>query len=193
MNCSRTLDARGLFGPADEVLVSAGGSMWFDRVAAQLTGSWALSRPVRTILRAGSYVTHDFAEYEEFSPLAARSAGPPRLEQALELWAAVLSRPEPELAILNFGKRDTGHDRGLPMPFAAHTASGPVDLEPARYEVLSLNDQHARLRLPAGSPLAVGDLVGSYISHPCTSFDKWRLLPLVTDGYDVIGAVRSYL
>jgi D-serine dehydratase len=189
----RTLDARGLFGPADEVLVSAGGSMWFDRVAAELTGSWALSRPVRTILRAGSYVTHDFAEYEEFSPLAARSAGPPRLEQALELWAAVLSRPEPELAILNFGKRDTGHDRGLPMPFAAHTATGPADLEPARYEVLSLNDQHARLRLPAGSPLAVGDLVGSYISHPCTSFDKWRLLPLVTDGYDVIGAVRSYL
>ena len=59
--------------------------------------------------------------------------------------------------------------------------------------MLSLNDQHARLRLPADSPLAVGDLVGSYISHPCTSFDKWRLIPLVTDAYDVIGAVRSYL
>jgi D-serine dehydratase len=59
--------------------------------------------------------------------------------------------------------------------------------------VLSLNDQHARLRLPASSPLTVGDLVGSHIAHPCTSFDRWRLLPLVTDSYDVIGAVRSYL
>jgi D-serine dehydratase len=188
-----TLDARGLFGLADEVLVSAGGSMWFDRVAAKLTGSWALSRPVRTVVRAGSYVTHDVAEYEQFSPLARRSGGPARLEQALELWAAILSRPEPGLAILNFGKRDAGHDWGLPVPFAARTASGPVGLEPARHEVLSLNDQHARLRLPPDSPLAVGDLVGSYISHPCTSLDKWRLLPLVTDAYDVIGAVRSYL
>ena len=187
------LDAEGLFGFANEVLVSGGGSMWFDRVAANLTGPWALSRPVRTVIRAGSYVTHDYAQYEQFSPLAGRSGGPPRLEQALELWAAILSRPEPELAILNFGKRDAAHDRGFPIPFAAHTASGPLNLEPARHEVLSLNDQHAPMRLPADSPLTVGDLVGSYISHPCTSFDKWRLLPLVTDQYDVIGAVRSYL
>ena len=188
-----TLDGEGLFGPAPEIVVSAGGSMWFDRVAAELTGSWALSRPVRTVVRAGAYVAHDFAEYEQFSPLAARSGGSPRLEQALELWASILSRPEPGLAVLNFGKRDAGHDQGLPAPFAARTASGPADLDPARHEVLSLNDQHARLRLPADSPLAVGDLVGSYISHPCTSFDKWRLIPLVTDAYHVIGAVRSYL
>ena len=188
-----TLDARGLLDPAGEVLVSAGGSMWFDRVVAKLAGPWALSRPVRTLIRAGAYVTHDDAEYEEFSPLAGRSPGAPRLEQALELWAAVLSRPEPGLAILNFGKRDAAHDRGFPIPFAARTATGPLPLPRGDYQVASLNDQHAQLRLPAGSPLAVGDLVGSYVSHPCTSFDKWRLVPLVTDQYDVIGAVRSYL
>jgi D-serine dehydratase len=188
-----TLDARGLFGPAQEILLSAGGSMWFDRVAEDLAGPWALSRPVRTVVRAGAYITHDFDEYEQFSPLAGRSDGPPRLEQALELWAAVLSRPEPGLAIVNFGKRDAGSDRGLPLPFAARTARGPAGLPAGQYEVLSLNDQHARLRLPAGSPLAVGDLVGCYISHPCTTFDRWRLIPLVTDSYDVIGAVRSFL
>ena len=187
------LDAKGLLAKAPEIIVSAGGSMWFDRVAATLTGPWALSRPVRTLIRAGSYVTHDAAQYEEFSPLAGRSSGPPRLEQALELWAAILSRPEPGLAILNFGKRDAAHDRGFPIPFAALTEHGLRYLQTGKYEVLSLNDQHARMRLPADSPLAVGDLVGSYISHPCTSFDNWRLLPLVTDQYDVIGAVRSYL
>jgi D-serine dehydratase len=187
------LDTEGLFAGAHEIIVSAGGSMWFDRVAATLTGPWTLSHPVRTLIRAGSYVTHDHAQYEELSPLAGRSSGPPRLEQALELWAAILSRPEPELAILNFGKRDAAHDRGFPIPFAAHTEHGLCYLQSRKYEVLSLNDQHARLRLPADSPLAVGDLVGSYVSHPCTSFDNWRLLPLVSDQYDVIGAVRSYL
>jgi D-serine dehydratase len=187
------LDSEGLLHQANEILVSAGGSMWFDRVVAKLTGSWALSRPVRTLVRAGAYVTHDAARYEEFSPLAGRSAGSPKLEQALELWAAILSRPEPELAILNFGKRDAAHDRGFPIPFAAFTTNGPLCLGPKEYEVLSLNDQHARMRLPADSPLTVGDLVGSHISHPCTSFDKWRLIPLVTEQYDVIGAVRSYL
>jgi D-serine dehydratase len=187
------LDARGLLAQTHEILASAGGSMWFDRVAAKLTGPWALSRPVRTVIRAGAYVTHDAARYDQFSPLAGRSGSSPRLEQALELWAAVLSRPEPELAILNFGKRDAAHDRGFPLPFEARTENGALRLRREDHEVLSLNDQHARMRLPAGSPLTVGDLVGCYISHPCTSFDKWRLVPLVTDRYDVIGAVRSYL
>ena len=187
------LDTEGLLAEGREILVSAGGSMWFDRVVAKLGGPWTLSRPVRTLIRAGSYVTHDAAQYQEFSPLAGRSSHPPRLEQALELWAAILSRPEPGLAILNFGKRDAAHDRGFPIPFAAHTERGFCYLNPGENEVLSLNDQHARMRLPADSPLVVGDLVGSYISHPCTSFDNWRLVPLVNDQYDVIGAVRCYL
>jgi D-serine dehydratase len=187
------LDTEGLLAEGHEILVSAGGSMWFDRVVVNLAGPWALSRPVRTLIRAGSYVTHDAVQYEEFSPLAGRSSSPPRLEQALELWAAILSRPEPGIAILNFGKRDAAHDRGFPIPFTTHTEHGFCALQRAKYEVLSLNDQHARMRLPADSPLMVGDLVGSYISHPCTSFDNWRLVPLVTDQYDVIGAVRSYL
>src|SRR5262249_43975538 len=42
------LDTEGLLAGAHEIIVSAGGSMWFDRVAATLTGPWALSRPVRT-------------------------------------------------------------------------------------------------------------------------------------------------
>ncbi len=37
---------------------------------------------------------------------------------ALEVWAYVQSRPEPELAIAAFGKRDASYDAGLPVPIA---------------------------------------------------------------------------
>jgi D-serine deaminase-like pyridoxal phosphate-dependent protein len=187
------LDNAGLFRGLDEILVSGGGSIWFDRAAAKLSEPWDLTRPVRTVIRAGSYVTHDAAEYERLSPLDGRATGPQRLRQALELWAQVISRPEPELAVLNFGKRDAAHDRGFPIPFVARTSRGTCPLNPTDHEVVVLNDQHARMRLTNDSPLAVGDLVGSHVSHPCTSFDKWRLVPLVDDNYDVIGAIRSYL
>jgi D-serine dehydratase len=187
------LDQAGHFEQCEEILVSAGGSMWFDRVVARLGNRAALSRPVRTVIRAGSYVTHDAVQYERLSPLAGRSADARRLRQALELWATVLSRPDPDLAILGFGKRDAAHDRGFPIPFATRTAAGVQPLTDPEYEVLSLNDQHARLRVPPASLLGVGDLVGSYVSHPCTSFDNWRLIPVVDDQYVVIDAVRSYL
>jgi D-serine dehydratase len=60
-------------------------------------------------------------------------------------------------------------------------------------EVLSLNDQHARLRVAPGSELQPGDLVGFRISHPCTTFDNWRALPMVDDEYRVSAAIRCYL
>jgi D-serine dehydratase len=78
------------------------------------------------------------------------------------------------------------------MPFTARTSRGNYALKPKNHEIVVLNDQHARMRLTTDSPLAVGDVVGSYVSHPCTSLDKWRLVPLVDDNYDVIGAIRSY-
>ena len=46
--------------------------------------------------------------------------------------------------------------------------------------------------LPEGSPLAVGDLVGFGISHPCLTFDKWRVLHLVDADYTVLNSVRTY-
>jgi D-serine dehydratase len=56
-----------------------------------------------------------------------------------------------------------------------------------------LNDQHAYLRFPEADPgPAVGDLIGLGISHPCTTFDKWRWLPVIDDAYTVIGAVSTH-
>ncbi len=187
------LNGVGVFEPNREIVVSAGGSLYFDRVVAGLGGSWPGDLAVRVVLRSGVYVTHDGDEYEHLSPLAGRSAGGPRLQQAIELWAYVLSRPEPELVVLGFGKRDVAHDRGLPMPFAVRRDGRHEPLAPNELAVYALNDQHARARVPASSVLSPGDQVGFHISHPCTTFDNWRLIPLVDDEYGVRGAVRSYL
>jgi D-serine dehydratase len=64
---------------------------------------------------------------------------------------------------------------------------------PAGWAITALNDQHAYLRLdgagtPAG-PLQVGDRVVLGLSHPCTTFDKWRWMPVVDDDYRVIDAI----
>ncbi len=189
----RGLKYAGVFESEREIVVSAGGSLYFDRVVAGLAGSWPADLAVRVILRSGVYVTHDGDEYEQLSPLAGRSTGGPRLQQAIELWAHVLSRPEPELVVLGFGKRDVAHDRGLPIPFAVRRDGRSERVAPDELAVYALNDQHARARVPASSVLSPGDRVGFHISHPCTTFDNWRLIPLVDDEYRVRGAVRSYL
>jgi D-serine dehydratase len=166
------LDGVGMFGDVDEIVASAGGSMYFDRVVARLRFG-ALSRPVRVVLRSGCYVTHDDGLYAEGTPL-------PELRAALELRARVLSCPEPGLAIAGFGKRDAPYDLGL-----------PIVRSPAGVVVEALNDQHAFLRDPDGV-LRVGDTVVCGISHPCTAFDKWPLIAVVDDDDVVIGTVRTH-
>jgi D-serine dehydratase len=166
------LDGRGAFAGAGEILATAGGSAFFDHVAERLRFS-GLSRPVRVVLRSGCYVTHDDGVYAESSPLAG-------LRAALELWARVLSCPEPGLAIAGFGKRDAPYDLGL-----------PVVRQPGGVTVEALNDQHAYLRDPGGA-LAVGDTVLCGISHPCTAFDKWPVLGVVDDDDVVIDAIRTF-
>jgi D-serine deaminase-like pyridoxal phosphate-dependent protein len=154
-------------------------------VAAAL-GGLALSRPTRVVLRSGCYLTHDHAHYAELSPLS------DRLRPALELWAEVISRPEDGLAILCFGKRDAPYDLELPIPLAVRRrARGLEPVERGRLTVRELDDQHAYVDVD-GIALEVGDLVGLGISHPCTAFDKWRLLPLVDEDYRVTGGIRTF-
>jgi len=181
------LDRQGAFDHADEVIVTAGGSAFFDRVAERLAFP-AGRRPVRVVLRSGCYVTHDHGRYARVSPLR-EGAAPTPLRPALELWGEVLSRPEPGLAIVGFGKRDAPYDLDLPIPLAVVRRSGErPGAEGLR--VVELNDQHAFVRVEG--ELGVGDLVGCGISHPCTTFDKWRLIPLVDDGYRVTGGIRTF-
>ena len=62
---------------ADEVVVTAGGSTYFDAVAEELTGDWPAGLRVRTILRSGCYLTHDDGLYRRTSPFdGAAGCGP---------------------------------------------------------------------------------------------------------------------
>jgi D-serine dehydratase len=187
------LDKADLFAHATAVMVTAGGSAFPDRAVTCLGGEWNLSRPVRLVLRSGCYLTHDAVHYKQLSPFGGRIPETGELEEALEVWGAVLSVPEPGLAILGFGRRDVPHDLELPVPRLVKTP-GPQPPIPLRAEasITRLMDQHAFLKVSAEANLKVGDLIGCGISHPCTAFDKWRLIPVVDDGYVVIDAVLTY-
>ncbi len=186
------LDGAGLFDRSPEVIVTAGGSAFLDRVIEDLGTPWRLSRPVRTVLRSGCYLTHDAVHYKEVSPFGSRLADTGPLEEALEAWGVVLSLPEPGLALLGFGKRDVPHDLELPVPRVVKRLGRDVRPLGPGASINALNDQHAYLKVPEGEELAVGDLVGCGISHPCTAFDKWRLLPVVDDDYHVLDAVLTF-
>ena len=187
------LDDRGMFDHLDEIVVTAGGSTYPDRVVALLDGEWAVSKPVRLVIRPGCYVTHDSRHYEEWGPFGARPpmADHPRLRAALTVWSYVVSRPEPGLALLGFGKRDASYDVDLPMPTVIRRDGRMIRLD-GELEVFRLDDQHAYAKVAAGFDLAVGEVVGCGISHPCTTFERWRAMPLVDESFAVIGAVRTF-
>jgi D-serine deaminase-like pyridoxal phosphate-dependent protein len=159
----------------DRVMVTAGGSTYFDAVADVLTGDWPAGLAVRTIVRSGAYLTHDDGLYARTSPLRAA------LMPALQVWAQVVSRPEPGLAVLTMGRRDVSFDQDLPVPLTL-----------ADSLVTKLNDQHAYLRLGDGDNVAVGDWLGFGISHPCTVFDKWQLIPELDADDRVVGLIRTF-
>jgi D-serine deaminase-like pyridoxal phosphate-dependent protein len=178
------LDRAEAFARCERVIVSAGGSAYFDRVADVLGGDWQLDRPVDVVIRAGGYITHDIGLYERLSPLVRD------LRPAFEAWGVVLSRPELDLAVVGLGKRDVSHDVDLPRPQLAH---GRDRLRTViGLTVTALNDQHAYVRLPPDETLDVGDMLGCGISHPCTAFDKWRLIPVVDDDYTVVDAIATF-
>ena len=187
-------DAEGLFD-GDEVIVSAGGSGVFDLVVPRLRVG--LSRPVRGLLRSGCYVTHDQGHYKRLVHAANRRLGcddAQGLRAALEVWALVQSLPEPGLAILAAGKRDLSFDLGLPTPLATCARARRERVPaPAGWAVTRLNDQHAYLALDSDTGgLQVGDRVCLGISHPCTTFDKWRWMPVVDEDYGVVDAIVTW-
>jgi D-serine deaminase-like pyridoxal phosphate-dependent protein len=174
--------------------VSAGGSAHFDFVV-EILGPLREKIPgLKLVLRSGAYLAHDGGFYDASSPLGQRApAGAMKFEQALELWSVVLSRPEPERVVIGAGKRDAPIDLGPPTPTRSWNETGGFrPFQTGNAAVVGVSDQHLHLRIDAGVPLAVGDLCACSISHPCTAFDKWRLIPVVDDELTVIDAVRTF-
>ncbi|KUM77675.1 amino acid deaminase [Streptomyces griseorubiginosus] len=185
------LDKAGRFAAAglDEIVISAGGSAWFDAVADVFAELPELSLPVLKLLRSGAYVSHDDGHYRRLTPFN-RVPEEGALEPAFRLWSQVVSRPTPGQAFTNAGKRDAAHDLDLPLPQVVRRDG--TERPATGIEVTALSDQHAWLRTAPGVDLEVGDWVGLGLSHPCTSFDKWQLIPVAEADGTVVDYVRTF-
>jgi D-serine deaminase-like pyridoxal phosphate-dependent protein len=163
-------------------IVTAGGSAYFELVADTLG---ALRDRATVVLRSGAYQIHDDGFYLGISPFAeaeAEAEGATPFRSAMHGWARVVSAPEPGLVLLDGGKRDFPADLGFP------TAQLVVGRSAAESEhllagsaIVKFADQHAFLQLTGGQSLPVGTIVRLGLSHPCTAFDKWRLIPVIAD------------
>ncbi|MGB6192506.1 MAG: amino acid deaminase [Terracidiphilus sp.] len=181
----------------EPALLSGAGSAWYD-VVAEVFAAAGFAEAVEIILRPGCYLTHDVGAYRaaqqkilERNPVARQLKQ--GLVPALHIWAYVQSIPEPERAIIGMGKRDAAFDAGFPVP-ALHFRPGNAvpTAASAAWSVTNMMDQHAYLKIGPGSDLRVGDMIAFDISHPCLTFDKWRLIPIVNDHYDVIDLVQTF-
>ncbi|MFF3739424.1 amino acid deaminase [Streptomyces sp. NPDC002566] len=182
-------DEAGRFPGLDEIVISAGGSEWFDVVAEVFAEIPELSAPALKLLRSGAYVSHDDGHYRELTPFN-RVPDEGALEPAFLLWTQVVSRPSPEQAFVNGGKRDAAHDMDLPV--ARLIRRDGVERPATGVRVTALSDQHAWLRTRPEADVEVGDWVGLGLSHPCTTFDKWPVIPLAEADGTVVDYVRTF-
>ncbi len=178
-------------------ILSGAGSAWYDVVADVFTAA-GFGDSVEIVLRPGCYLTHDVGAYRaaqekilERNPVARKMKQ--GLLPALHIWAYVQSVPEPDRAIVGMGKRDAAFDAGFPAP-ALHFRPGDAApcAAPAHWAVTKMMDQHAYLQVMPADGLRVGDMIAFDISHPCLTFDKWRLLPILNARYDVIDLVQTF-
>lgn len=178
-----------------EFILTGAGSVWYDVVC----NVWlAAQKPAncRIVIRPGCYITHDAGIYQQAQDeLMARDkvacdlGGD--LVSALELIAMVQSVPESDRAIVNFGKRDSAFDAGLPQPVAHYRAGKSRELATNTIETTGIMDQHAMLKLRAGADVQVGDILVFSTSHPCLTFDKWKALLLVDEQYNVLETLET--
>jgi D-serine dehydratase len=178
-------------------ILSGAGSAWYDLVAEAFAGAH-FGDSIEIVLRPGCYITHDVGAYRqaqqrilEHNPIAARMHS--GLLPALHLWAYVQSVPEKHRAIVGLGKRDVAFDAGLPSP-ALRYRPGDAAPHPAppHWSLTRIMDQHAFLEIDPGDSLEVGEMIAFDISHPCLTFDKWRVLPVVDPQYNVIDVVPTF-
>jgi D-serine dehydratase len=179
--------------PQRPLIMSAGGSAYFDIVAQTLAPSAQADGNATVIVRSGALFFADhgiyaraFAELDRRGGLlidGTRHSAVESFRPALTLWAEVLSRPEAGLAIAGFGMRDASFDQGLPVPLRVFRDCVEQQGLADQLAVTRLNDQHAFLSVAPEAALAVGDIIAFGISHPCTCLDRWRvILALDADG-----------
>lgn len=187
---------RARLGPERPLIVTAGGSIYFDMVVRGLKEAVAGDPQAVLVLRSGAIFFSDHGVYERgVTGIDSRSGlmiGGERVSAAegfrpaLRVWAEVLSRPEPDLAICGLGMRDVAADQGLPRPLAVYRDGARAALSET-VRVTALNDQHAYVSLGDGE-LRVGDVVEFGMSHPCTCLDRHAILYGLDGDHRVVAA-----
>ena len=191
---ARTLHGRGL-ADRDELLLSAGGSIFFDRVIAAFAPLRAEIPGLEIVLRSGGYISHDAGRHHRLSPLDGRR---PDGEETPAAGGA------DAVGVGAVGARARARHRrhrqaGRPLRRRTADTQAPVPggqrrrgrLATAR--VTKLMDQHALVDLDPDQPVAPGDIMSFGVCHPCAAFDRWRFLPLIdADGTVVDGVVTSF-
>ena len=172
--------------PNRPLILSAGGSAYFDLVARALAPIAQADGNATVLLRSGALFFADHGIYARaFAGIdrrgglvidGTRHSASDSFRPALTLWAEVLSRPEAGLAIAGFGMRDASFDQGLPVPLHIFRDGIEQNGLAERLSVTRLNDQHAFLSLAPDCLLEVGDVIALGISHPCTCLDRWRVI-----------------
>jgi D-serine dehydratase len=193
---------RAQVGRETPLILTAGGSVFFDRVIAALAPLAKADGATTLILRSGAIFFHDHGVYERglatldsrggFSLGGAAVSAGSSFRPALRLWAEVLSRPEPNLAILGLGMRDASFDQGLPVPLRAYRNGEALAAATEGSKVVKLNDQHAFLELDPANDLIVGDVVEFGVSHPCTCLDRYRVIFTLEENGFVHRALPTY-
>lgn len=186
--------------PDTRLLLSSGGSQYFDLVTEAFSPLVQADGNADLILRGGAIFFHDHGVYRRalqrmdqrggFTSDALPASASETFQPAMRVWSEVLSRPEPGLAICGLGMRDVSFDQGFPVPLKVWRdgdCAGEI-AEDAHIE--KLNDQHGFLRMDEGLDLLVGDLVEFGISHPCTCFDRWRCF-FVVDAQNRVTSVHK--
>ncbi|MBB3190167.1 amino acid deaminase [Halomonas cerina] len=199
VEAAQALDHDGLI-EARAPLITASGSAWYDLVAevfreARLAGHFV------PVLRPGCYVVHDHGIYRaaQRDVMGRRPELDRGLHPALEVFAQVLSLPEPGLAVVGLGKRDIGHDQ-LPLLLRRYREGGMANrtLPVEGWRVEKLMDQHAFVHVPdddfpetRNGEVRIGDIIAFGISHPCLTFDKWRRLCRVNERLEVLEVLET--
>ncbi len=195
--CEVTARLHGEGQFASRPILTGAGSAWFDVVAEVFTTS-PVAKDAELVLRPGCYLTHDVGSYrtaqlrmQETDPVACKLQ--PGLETALHVWAYVQSVPEPGRAVVTMGRRDAAFDSGLPVPALRYRPGDAAPTPaPAHWEITKLMDQHGYLAIHPGDDIRVGDMIGFDICHPCLTFDKWRVLPILDSEYCVVDVAQTY-
>ena len=179
------------------ILLSGAGSAWYDVVAEEFSAA-RFSDPIEIVLRPGCYLTHDMGAYKKAQARILANNSIARsisggLLPAIHVWAYVQSVPEPGRAIIGLGKRDAAFDSGLPTPALHYRPNdGAPTAAPEHWALTRMMDQHAYMEVSADDNLCVGDMIGFDILHPCLTFDKWRVLPVLDGEYRVVDIVQTY-